>query len=91
VNVKKDRYGNEINVGDVVLSAITINHDTYRGFTFATNIVRKQGRLLILDGVHCWGYLHRRKAAELVKVTPETDLWKVEADFIRDFRQRSVE
>ncbi len=82
----RDRFGKPISEGDVVLTAITINHDTYKGFSFATTIVRRRGRSLILDGVHTVGYLCQRPRHELVKVTPETDLRAVEAEFLHDRR-----
>lgn len=69
------------------MRAITLNHETFRGFTFSTNIVKKKGRSLILDGVHSWGYLSDQNPQEMVKLMPHTDLRQVEAEFIRDFRR----
>lgn len=85
----KDRFGEPIREGDVVLSAITINFDTYKGFAFSTNIVKKRGQSLILDGVYCTSSLSQRKRRELVKVTPDTDLRSVEVLFLRD-RQKAA-
>jgi len=83
--MKRDRYGEEIEVGDVVVSAITINHDTYRGFSFTVNIVRQAKGGLILDGVWTTCPLSARKPAELVKLTPTTDLQVVDFEFRKEF------
>lgn len=81
---KRDRYGRKITEGAVVLTRITINHDNYRGFSFATTICRKRGRSLILDGVWTECLVRLRKRRDLVVVTPEIDLREVEAEFIRE-------
>lgn len=85
--VYRDRYGNRIKPGDVVVQAITLNQGHFCGFSFSTKICKKVGGRLILDGVYSWGYLSDQNRNELVKLTINTDLRKVEADFLFDFRK----
>ncbi len=81
----KDRNGKRIYAGAVVASAITINHDTFKGFNFEVTICKKQGRELVLDGVHGWSRLSERGAKELCVLTHETDLRHLWCEFARDF------
>lgn len=81
----KDRHGTPIKVGDVIAAAITINHETFRGFSFDVRIIKKKGRELIADGVHGWCRLSERAANELVVLKGDTDLTRVHCDLSRDF------
>lgn len=81
----KDRYGKRIKAGSVVAAAITINHDTFKGFNFETTVCRKRGCKLILDGVHGWRRLSESDARELAVIDAETDLTNVYVDFARAF------
>lgn len=84
----KDRYGKPISEGDVVLAAITVNHDSFRGFGFATFIVRRKGRSLWLDGTWTTCPLRARPARELVKATIDVDLQTVDYEFRKEFGPR---
>lgn len=82
----KDRKGNRIAAGAVVASAITINHDTFKGFNFEVTVCKKAGRELILDGVYGWSRLSERAAKELCVIMPDTDLRKLHCEFAREFQ-----
>lgn len=87
----KDRTGVPIKVGDVVARAITINHETFKGFSFAINIVKKQGRSLILDGVHGYAYLSETDAKEMMVLNtgdPDINLRGLHCEFSREFGPR---
>lgn len=81
----KDREGKRIGAGAIVASAITINHDTFKGFNFEVTVCKRQGRELILDGVHGWSRLSERPANELCVIAAETDLRKLYCEFARAF------
>lgn len=85
----KDREGKPIKIGDVVARAITINHDTFKGFNFSVNVCKRKGRELILDGVFGWCRLSDSDAKELHVITGETDLRKLYCDFSISFPKRS--
>lgn len=83
----RDRYGKLINVGDVVVTAIAMNHDNYRGFSFVTRIVRRaaDGKTLLADGSWTTTRLRDVPRKQIVKLTEDVDLRNVEACFIREF------
>ncbi len=83
-----DRKGKRITAGAIVASAITINHDTFKGFNFEVTVCKKKGRELILDGVYGWSRLSERPAKELSIITPETDLRRLSCEFATDFPRR---
>jgi hypothetical protein len=81
----KDRFGKVIRRGDVVVTAITINHDNYKGFSFVTWIVKQEGRVLVGDGTWTTCRISEVPRKQIVKLHPDTDLREVEAMFIREF------
>ncbi len=84
----RDRKNKRITAGSIVASAITINHDTFKGFNFEVTVCKKKGRELILDGVYGWSRLSDRPAKELCVITPETNMSKLFCEFATDFPRR---
>lgn len=78
----KDKYGNVIKVGDVVLQLISLNMDRHE-FPYITTIAKRKGRSLILDGSYNWGYLKNFDPNGLCVLTVDTDMRKVLCDFFR--------
>lgn len=90
----RDRYGTRINVGDVVLLAITINHHNSRLYPWTTRVCVRKGRELILDDCHGFCRLRHMAAREMVVLSgahdPATLMRRTYADFRRDFPPPSV-
>lgn len=83
-----DRNKRRIKAGSIVASAITLNHDTFKGFNFQVTVCKMKGRDLILDGVYGWSRLRDHDAKELCVITSETDLRKLFCEFATDFPRR---
>ena len=78
----KDRYGNPIKLGNIVLQLVSLNIER-QSKPYTVHIIKKKGNRLILDGDICWGYLSTQKAEHLCVLTLETDMRKVFCDFAR--------
>lgn len=78
----KDKYGNAIKIGDIVLQLISLNMDRHE-FPYITMIVKKKEKSLILDGPLNWGYLRNQNPNEICVLTVDTDMRKVLCDFFR--------
>ena len=79
----KDAAGTRIRVGDVVATAVTMNHARFpEGFVTKVCRKHKDGRL-ILDGSIGWTYLADTKQSERTVIRPDTDLRRVATAFIR--------
>jgi len=87
-NSKLDRNGKEIKIGDVVAQAITLNHDTFKGFTFTTRICRWYEGEVILDGVYGYSWLYDTDSKELEVIDKDTDMSSLEYYFSTTFRKR---
>lgn len=84
----RDREGSVIREGDAVATAVTINQQTYRPFSFVVAIVKRKAGRLILDGVFTEGWIGDRKPRELQKLHGSVDLRKLNADWILEFGER---
>ena len=85
----KDREGNVIKLGDVVATAINMNQERYL-LSYSVAICKKQGRNLILDGPIGSCFLSDMKSEQMQKLTKDTDLRSLWADWIRKFRQNTI-
>lgn len=87
----RDAFGKQIKRGCVVASYISINHETFKGFHFSTKVAKMRGRVLVLDGVHCWGEVRHQKPEHMVVIDADSDMRKIGCYFIELRRKQKEE